>query len=210
MSKTAIDIGANVGLYTAELLKHYDKIICVEPISSHYQLLKEKFSSSNVEILNCLVSSKEGVIPFYECDTISTVEPSWIANSRFSKNYTWKNPVLTQSITLDSIIEKYGQSDFIKIDVEGHEFAVLQGLTKIFPEIIAFEWAIESIESTISCIAYLKEKNYIEFYIQQYSDSYLEPEQISWRSYVEILSEINKEVKLKELNWGMVWAKKYS
>ena len=57
--------------------------------------------------------------------------------------------------TLDNLIEKYGTPAFIKIDVEGFEYQVIQGLSKPI-SMISLEFVPEVIESTFKCIDYLQ------------------------------------------------------
>ena len=55
-----------------------------------------------------------------------------VSNGRF-KDYVWDKSYEVPVDTLDNMIEKYGTPKFIKIDVEGYEYEVLQGLTKKVP-----------------------------------------------------------------------------
>jgi len=60
------------------------------------------------------------------------------------------------------MIEKYGSPVFCKIDVEGFEYNVVQGLSKSI-KLISLEYASEHVESTIKCILYLEKLGTAEF-----------------------------------------------
>lgn len=209
MSKIAFDIGANVGKTTESLIKLYDHVICVEPIKSHCDLLRNKFHSKNVTVVNSLVSSKKETKLFFECDTISTVEKRWIENSRFSKSYFWKDPIEMESTTLDLLIHEYGVPNFIKIDVEGHELDVIEGLTENFPSFISFEWAEELFDKTKSCIDLLQKKGYNNFYVQNFHDEIIDVSTIKWLNKHDAINTIMKSEN-GQTNWGMIWAKRSS
>jgi FkbM family methyltransferase len=204
-SKLAFDIGANVGKCTELLLNKYEKVIAVEPIKLHYELLKNKFINQNVELINAVVSADRENKLFFECDTISTLEKDWVLNSRFSNNYVWKNPIQINSITIDDIIDQYGIPDFIKIDVEGHELEVITGFLKNCKPLIAFEWAEEFLEKTKECINILNKKSYNKFSICHLNDDInYSPD---WISYKDVLQKIESMKSEKNnYHWGMIWA----
>ena len=50
-------------------------------------------------------------------------------------------------MTLDALIRQYGVPDYIKIDVEGHEHAVVAGLSQPI-KVVVFEFAKEVLDNT--------------------------------------------------------------
>jgi hypothetical protein len=67
--------------------------------------------------------------------------------------------------TLDSLIAEYGVPGFCKIDVEGFESAVLQGLTSPIPA-LSFEfhmWTPEMREALLDCLAQLESLGQYQF-----------------------------------------------
>lgn len=205
----AFDIGANIGKYTEVLLQHYNAVVAVEPMESHCHYISRRLSGQNLVIVNALVSDKQGSLPFYECDTISTVVKEWVENSRFTGDYTWQTPKLKPAITIKNLIDEYGPPDFIKIDVEGHEFEVLSGLTACdknqLPHMLAFEWAEELVSSTEKCIKLLKELGYDKFGVCHMHDTIpYNPEWVSSESVYRQLSTLKSPGS--KHHWGMIWA----
>ena len=64
-----------------------------------------------------------------------------------------KNAVLRVT-TLDRLIESYGVPAFIKIDLEGYELQVLQGLSRSVRG-ISFEFFAERLQQTKLCVGRL-------------------------------------------------------
>lgn len=168
MNTLIFDIGANVGNKTAEYLNSgANKIVAVEPSFSTYSVLVDRFKNdARVICENIAVSKQNGTAALFLSNyhTINTLSKDFIdrtGSDRF-KDSSWssKQQVLTK--TLDSMIEKYGTPDLIKIDVEGHEFSVIQGLTKPIKH-VSFEHHFEFIEESVQVMKYLLklDSNYV-------------------------------------------------
>lgn len=210
MKKLAFDIGANVG-QTIEMLKPiYDKIVAFEANPDLAASLKNKHSNNSDIIIESLgVSNVIGQRKFHlsNCHLTSTFSNEWIYNSRFAGDHTWNEAIDIPTTTLDEIINKYGEPDFIKIDVEGHEYEVFQGLTKLLENTcFAFEWAEELYLKVIDTINHLKSLGYTNFAYTDY-DSLLELEMISW-SVWENLTIHNDVDPQRKGRWGMIYFKK--
>jgi len=204
------DIGANIGRFTEENIKKYDncEFILVEANPSLVQVLNNKFEKfDNISIVNNCVSDTNGEeIDFYICesDTISSASKKWTKDSRFSDNYKYFNPIKTKSITIESLLEKYGKPDYIKIDVEGYENVVISGI-KNYVGLLSFEWAEESKDDILESLSHLRSIGYRYFYIS-YNDNYtfIPNDFVSYniiKSEVESLNEDQKE------KWGMIFVK---
>lgn len=202
------DIGANIGNFTKKCLELHPKckIISIEPNVELFNKLSERFDRENVIVISDLVSEKNGEeIDFYisNADTISTASVDWIENSRFSKNYKWSSAIKKQTINLDFLIEKYGNPDLIKIDVEGYELEVIKGLNTKQKD-LCFEWAEEQYDNINKSCEHLYKIGYRDFGFI-YGDDYLKkPEKYSSWNNCEIHKDINSSRKDK---WGMIWVK---
>ena len=123
--KDAIDVGANDGSYVHYLRRHARKVIAFEPMPSLADALRAKFRH-DVEIRSIALSDRAGTVelhmPVVDGVTVtgcSTVSPT------ASATYPDHRAIEVPMATLDSSYE--GDVGFIKIDVEGHEQAVLDG-----------------------------------------------------------------------------------
>ena len=123
--KDAIDVGANDGSYVHYLRRHAGKVIAFEPMPSLADALRAKFRH-DVEIRSIALSDRAGTVelhmPVVDGVTVtgcSTVSPT------ASATYPDHRAIEVPMAMLDSVYD--GQVGFIKIDVEGHEQAVLDG-----------------------------------------------------------------------------------
>jgi FkbM family methyltransferase len=207
--KIAFDIGANIGQTIDALFNDYDKIIAFEANPNLALNLKSRYTQDKIIIESLGVSDKNEVKTFNISNShvVSTFSNDWITNSRFTGVYNWDTTIQVNTITLDDIIKKYGIPYFIKVDVEGYEYEVFQGLTSLLEETyFAFEWAEEQYEKINQTIDYLKSLGYSNF-DYTYQDNLLVLETINWKKWEDLTlhSDINPSRKEK---WGMIYFKK--
>ncbi len=154
------DIGANMGHYAAAFLKLGAEVVCAEPQAACFKILTTRYrNNSKVHLLNCAVDNEEGEkkIHISNMNTISSMSEDWITAVKDSKRFPdaeWTKEATVKTVTLESLIAKYGRPDFIKIDVEGYELNVLKGLKSKVP-LISIEYTFEIIENAVKCIEYL-------------------------------------------------------
>ena len=65
------------------------------------------------------------------------------------------------TITIDTLATIYGEPDLIKIDVEGAEWSVFNGMTKKYGT-VTFEWTDATINEHIKQLHYLRSLGYTE------------------------------------------------
>lgn len=124
---TFYDIGANTGWYSMLAAKTSDssKVLSFEPLAEHLECLKE---SSNINKFNSIIS----ITPLALSDSEGEAEILLAGSgSSLEKNFLKENQgsVLIKTDRLDSLVSAndHPLPDFIKIDVEGHEYSVLLG-----------------------------------------------------------------------------------
>jgi FkbM family methyltransferase len=124
--KNSVDVGVLWGGYTWQLRSLSRRCIAIEANPRQAEFLRNVFPEENVTIINAALSDREGEAQLrVPNDTTGhgTIHDSNSLSGRPSHTYT------VPMKTLDSLPVE--QVDFIKIDVEGHELAVLRGAARI-------------------------------------------------------------------------------
>lgn len=128
LDTTAIDIGAHTGHYTLLAARHVGsagKVLAVEPDPTNLVDLCHNVGANGfrqVQILSAAVSSEQGTVPLY-------LDGSHGGDNRL-RLYPGesRNSLLVNCVTLDQLVELAGpRVEFVKIDVQGNEIAVLEG-----------------------------------------------------------------------------------
>lgn len=151
------DIGANVGERTELFRAIGAHTVAVEPQSSCVQELRVKFGNDpDVTIAPVAVGSSAGSAEIAVCDedsTISTMAEHWQTEGRFADR-EWTRSESVPLTTLDRLIDEHGKPAFCKVDVEGFEVQVFEGLSSPLP-CASFEFTQEFLENARSCVALL-------------------------------------------------------
>jgi FkbM family methyltransferase len=165
-SNIVFDIGANEGFLTEIFAGAGYTVIAVEPDDRNFAILQARFEKNpNIKLLKAAVTSKPGQIGFFKSKheaAFGTLSEKWklIRQKAGLEATVFEDEMMIiDSTTLDELINKYGQPSFIKVDVEGHEEAVLQGLSHSIP-LLSFEAILpEFLPETIAGIAHLQKLN---------------------------------------------------
>lgn len=159
------DIGANRGdAVVAGLNKGY-KVVALEAAPKIYRALEANFASNpNVKTLKFAVAEKDFQnVQFYECieDGLSTLNKDWLTaeGMPYKGKHFWT--VEATTITVDTLVKLYGTPDLIKIDVEGAEWAVFNGMTQKCGT-LTFEWTFETLKEHEKQLDYLYKLGYRE------------------------------------------------
>jgi len=145
--RVCLDIGANVGNYAKELAVHTTSTIyAIEPSLSSFTALEKKskeFSPGRILPLHTAVADFNGVATLFSSGPLSetaTLEGKLLCNSQSHEEV----PVCTVDRLVQQLSLPY--IDFIKIDTEGYEREVIQGmketLATLQPRFIQFEFNI--------------------------------------------------------------------
>jgi len=206
---TAVDVGVNMGVYAFEMARHADAVVAFEPNSGLLTHLS-RFLPANVRIEPVALSNYRGVAEFRIVETnsgVATIESrnvlSMISNPQDIK--TRIVPVRT----LDSF--ELRNVCFIKVDVEGHEEAVIEGARELLlrdrPALLIESENRHNAGAPKRLMAYLQHMNFAGFYLRrgslqsiaslnsediEYSDS-----KLSSRSYVNNFLFVPAESKDK-------------
>ncbi len=147
----AFDIGANVGDVTALLLDIGARVVAVEPNRQLADLVQRRHRVA-VEAVALGAREGEGTLHLGHDPGHSTLSEEW----RGLHPDWYAETVSVLVTTLDRLIARYGIPRFVRIDVEGYEASVLQGLSEPL-EALSFAFQRPLPEVTRECAARLME-----------------------------------------------------
>ena len=139
------DVGANLGTMTRVFSSLRARVIAVEPNPDCVRHIELTTSRDSVEVLPAAVGDKNGLGILKVSDRkdkMSSLSDEWReAVSKENRDYAgmWTREITVPIVTLDALIERYGLPFYIKIDVEGYEEQVLEGLSGR-PSLLSFEF----------------------------------------------------------------------
>ncbi|WP_165761217.1 FkbM family methyltransferase [Niastella koreensis] len=192
------DIGANMGNKTQLFRSLGANVITIEPDSTNYALLVNRFGNDkNVKVLQYAISDSIGVTNFYMDEpgsAYNTLSVKWKESLEDSSVNRWKtirkfdNVVEVKTVTIDYLIKEYGVPKYIKIDVEGHELPCIKGLSSNI-EVISFEANLPEFKSeTLNIITCLRDINKnVKFNYQRDDESFELSKHISYDEFYKLL-----------------------
>lgn len=114
--RIALDIGANVGLWSRNLCANFSRVIAFEPVGLFRQCLLMNVPAANLQVESTALGDSPG-------RSKMIITEGNTGHSHLDPEFSTEGD--TEIRTLDS----YGlcEVDYIKIDCEGYEYRVLQG-----------------------------------------------------------------------------------
>jgi FkbM family methyltransferase len=128
-----VDAGAFRGDYLTAFLdcRPNGRVIAIEPSAAHFALLEAAAAGKAVTNLNCALGSTKGEATLYKNAEVSEISS---LTKRRLDHFGISMPV-TETVavrTLDDILSEVPFVDLLKLDIEGHELAALQGARESF------------------------------------------------------------------------------
>src|SRR3989344_7185979 len=128
---TALDIGGNIGYYAlleSSLVGPEGKVYAVEPVSSNLNILKKNIELNgvkNINVFKIAMGKEKKNVEIYVSNQSN--RSSFIVRS--GTIYTKKEKV--EMTTVDDFVSEHKiKPDFIRMDVEGYEKEIIQGMRK--------------------------------------------------------------------------------
>lgn len=129
---TVYDIGANIGYVSLSLAKRVGttgQVIAFEPVPRNIESFRENIEINgikNVRLFEAAASDKQGDAVIRMAENPSTASLLWHKNNPSAIELT------IRTVLIDELVEAgdFGYPSFVKIDVEGAEALVLQGMRR--------------------------------------------------------------------------------
>jgi len=130
---TVLDIGANIGYYAMMergLVGPDGRIIAVEPSPQNVELLRRNIElngAENISVFECAVSDASSKRTFFlsEKSNLNTFHPGTATGTM-----TGMTPIEVETLSVEDLLSRAGvdKVDYVRMDVEGHEVEVINGL----------------------------------------------------------------------------------
>lgn len=155
------DVGAHVGNRSFVWGQMGARVIALEPQPLFVAWLRRQFAAqASVTVLDVAIGRSLGMARMQVSPitpTVSSVSAEWVNQVQQTVGFErvhWTHEVAVPQLTLDRLIAQYGVPGFCKIDVEGHELAVLNGLSQPIPA-LSFEVIPAAKAEGLACVARL-------------------------------------------------------
>ena len=188
------DIGAHVGNRVGVFLKLGAACVAVEPQPLFCALLQKLYGRNPAfTLVQTALGSAEGSTELHisrRTPTVSTTAGEWreqVGRSQSFASVTWDDSVEVAVTTLDGLIGRFGVPDFCKIDVEGSELAVLEGLSRPLP-LLSLEYIPAACADSVACIDRLESLGSYEYNWSQGESQQLRNE--SWLTPLEMIARL--------------------
>lgn len=179
--RICLDVGGMIGNHAIAFAPFFERVFCLEPVQRTFSLLTFNTSTyGNIFALNIGASDEERT-------TEIVLDSSNSGASSLHKDSTKGALVSIRLNKLDAILpsELHDKVDFVKIDVEGHEPAVLMGMENILGRsdpIICLEINEEAItQQSAPAVEFLKVRGYDHWYNLTGSKNSEHSKRESWR-----------------------------
>lgn len=137
-----LDVGANIGQKTKTFLALGAHVVAVEPNPDCEDILRRRCLSAVegglLDIVSCAIGARSGRLALSIDEKDSSKSSGSTAFIEACNDVTW-HKIDVEMVTLNDLILRFGAPNFIKVDVEGMDADVLQGLTHR-PKFLSFEY----------------------------------------------------------------------
>lgn len=152
------DVGANKGDFTKMILdffKNYNiEVHSFEPSKAAFELLNDSIKSNKVTLNNKGLGKKSGLFPFYtDSPGSGTASLTKRKLDHLGVDFHYSEDVLIDTLDDYCRANNIKEIDLLKIDVEGHEFDVLEGSREMLKrekiKMVSFEFGGCNIDTRI-------------------------------------------------------------
>ncbi len=152
------DIGAHAGNRVRCWRRLGARVVAVEPQPDFAAILRRMFRRDPlVSVVQAAVGATPGTARLLVSErtpAVSTLSGEWarrVGRTRSFRGVHWASAGEVEVTTLQALVERHGSPHFIKIDVEGYEARVLEGLAAAVPG-LSFEYLPAAREVALACV----------------------------------------------------------
>jgi len=133
-ARVVVDVGANIGETARQFRKHFPEstIHCIEPVSDVFEKLALNLNSlHNIHCHRLAMGNSDcvGRLLIHSKSTMGRLQRVTIGDPHSSS----ESSEVVKVQTLDNFCEEHGiaEIDFLKVDTEGHDLAVVEGASRM-------------------------------------------------------------------------------
>jgi FkbM family methyltransferase len=152
------DVGAHAGNRVRCWRQLGGRVVAIEPQPDFVRVLHWLYGrDADVEIVPLAVGRSAGsaeILISERTPTVTTLSREWVAGVQRDPRFAgvnWTRGERVEVVTLQTLIERYGEPAFVKVDVEGYEAEVLAGLTTPIRG-LSFEYLPATREIALACV----------------------------------------------------------
>lgn len=157
--KDAVEIAQRIYDGNPDWFWTYADITAVEANPEQVKIIKENYPE--ITVIGTAVSDTKGSAPFmvYEGDEGAVGSSS--LNLRWKEDDLPGHQIVVETDTLDNLVPEHQQIDIMKIDVEGHSVAVMNGFLEKYKQVKVFHIETEKwTDSNIQMRAFMMGHGY--------------------------------------------------